>query len=650
MKVLGQLEGASLEQLSADPGANTQGRIYQNTTEGRTKLDDGVAKRALLRNDEKMILGNDAAPANNVRIHKATSGLIQDVLGDDVTAEGTSATTLAQRSARTENKTDATLPTPGNVGRQVFVTDTKLLAVDDGTVWKKLVPIFSSDDATSGTNAALPLLSSSVVRLTNAALVSIQTIVAGFSAQEVTLVNRTGVSVSIINDSGATPANRILTGTGVDYILANNAAITLKYDSTTSRWQSTVSSATLTPPASAAIATKTANYTITPSDSTILCDATAGSFSITLPNPADVYQQKFIIKRKDVVFANSVAIVGAVDGETDWKLWTLAETLEIHSDGTTYHKVNHITETDWISAGSAIDFYLMTITSGSATAGTTYTNNGNTYTVAKTIGVQEYTFTLSPAASATLGAVYSNNGKQYTVTATISGGTTLVTNGTGVPQASGVLNRVSGTGDLAINFSTSSTVLTVAGLADPAAGTLNKVSGAGDATLTLLSFAGGAQRLTATTTMPVFNPSPVTNFWKWRRSGRHIITWINFYQSAAGVANGVGDYLWPMVPGILIDTAVTPAFTGGAVQTAVGGTAANTPNYFPNMTNGQFSYQGVAYLNTYMVAAYSTTKYRVWGEYNSANALYSPGSTYIPATAVVAYNHQTTLPIKDWKA
>ena len=48
----------------------------------------------------------------------------------------------------------------------------------------------------------------------------------------------------------------------------------------------------------------------------------------------------------------------------------------------------------------------------------------------------EYVFTTS-AANATAGAEYTNNGQTFTVVATISGGTTLVTTGTGAPALSG---------------------------------------------------------------------------------------------------------------------------------------------------------------------------------------------------------------------
>lgn len=63
-----------------------------------------------------------------------------------------------------------------------------------------------------------------------------------------------------------------------------------------------------------------------------------------------------------------------------------------------------------------------------------------------------YTFTVS-SANATVGATYTNNGSVYTVSQTIVGATTLITSGTGTPEASGTLTKSGGTGDATITFS-----------------------------------------------------------------------------------------------------------------------------------------------------------------------------------------------------
>ncbi len=57
------------------------------------------------------------------------------------------------------------------------------------------------------------------------------------------------------------------------------------------------------------------------------------------------------------------------------------------------------------------------------------------------------------SANATAGATYTNNGQTFTVSSTITAGTTLTTTGTGAPLTSGTLTKTSGTGDATITFS-----------------------------------------------------------------------------------------------------------------------------------------------------------------------------------------------------
>lgn len=56
------------------------------------------------------------------------------------------------------------------------------------------------------------------------------------------------------------------------------------------------------------------------------------------------------------------------------------------------------------------------------------------------------------SANATAGATYSNNGQTFTVVNTISAGSQIVMTATGNPTANGVLTLVTGTGDSTINF------------------------------------------------------------------------------------------------------------------------------------------------------------------------------------------------------
>lgn len=76
-----------------------------------------------------------------------------------------------------------------------------------------------------------------------------------------------------------------------------------------------------------------------------------------------------------------------------------------------------------------------------------------------------FTFTVS-SASATVGAIYQSGGYQFTVSSTIASATSLSTTGEGTPPPTGILTKVSGTGDNQITYSVVSP--TLAGQAAPA--------------------------------------------------------------------------------------------------------------------------------------------------------------------------------------
>lgn len=65
---------------------------------------------------------------------------------------------------------------------------------------------------------------------------------------------------------------------------------------------------------------------------------------------------------------------------------------------------------------------------------------------------KNYTFVIT-SGSATVGATYTNNGVTYTVYATVASATQVVMSGSGAPTATGTLTKASGTGDATITFS-----------------------------------------------------------------------------------------------------------------------------------------------------------------------------------------------------
>lgn len=90
------------------------------------------------------------------------------------------------------------------------------------------------------------------------------------------------------------------------------------------------------------ISTKTANYTIVGTDHTILCDATSGSITITLPAVSTISGRMYVIKKIDAT-ANTVTIDGnsseTIDGATTLVLTTQWETKTIQSNGSAWFVV-----------------------------------------------------------------------------------------------------------------------------------------------------------------------------------------------------------------------------------------------------------------------------------------------------------------------
>ena len=84
------------------------------------------------------------------------------------------------------------------------------------------------------------------------------------------------------------------------------------------------------------VTSKTANYTATSGDAVILCDASGGAFTITLPAVADETGQTYYVKKTDSS-ANAVTIDGAsaetIDDGTTAVIRSQYESLRITNDG-----------------------------------------------------------------------------------------------------------------------------------------------------------------------------------------------------------------------------------------------------------------------------------------------------------------------------
>lgn len=150
MKVYGMLERAALEVIS-DPGSTIVGRIWWNSTDGQAKIADGTNTRALLRNDAKVVIGNSGTSSQNIRLNRAANSVLQLVTADDVTAEGSLSTSLAQLSFKLETYTTAGLPAAAVAGRLAWDSTVGFPKVDTGAAWKTLTTIDGSQVLTNKT-------------------------------------------------------------------------------------------------------------------------------------------------------------------------------------------------------------------------------------------------------------------------------------------------------------------------------------------------------------------------------------------------------------------------------------------------------------------------------------------------------------------
>lgn len=135
-----QLVRAQLENKASDySGGTARGMIWWNTADLKAKLDDGTNVRALLRNDQACVFGNNGTANNNIRFQRGAASVLQFVLGGDTTAEGSLSTSLAQTSSRVENYTTAALPAFGNAGRLLWDSTLSIMKVDNGSAIKDMV-------------------------------------------------------------------------------------------------------------------------------------------------------------------------------------------------------------------------------------------------------------------------------------------------------------------------------------------------------------------------------------------------------------------------------------------------------------------------------------------------------------------------------
>lgn len=182
------------------------------------------------------VVGPASSTDNAVARFDSTTGkLLQDsnvIINDSDEISGINKLDVDNLSL--DSNTLSSTNTDGDIN--ISPDGTGSLVVTKDASFEDLVSFSESNDTTTGSNATLSAVASKIVRLTDASLVSVDMIPANKNGQELTIINSTGNIITINNDTGATAANRILTGIKAPLQLKDEASISLTYSSTESRW------------------------------------------------------------------------------------------------------------------------------------------------------------------------------------------------------------------------------------------------------------------------------------------------------------------------------------------------------------------------------------------------------------------------------
>jgi lysophospholipase L1-like esterase len=129
-------------------------------------------------------------------------------------------------------------------------------------------------------------------------------------------------------------AYNLLYGDFISHYLVVNASSTPSSNGTTLQVNGGFSTITVS---------KTAAYTLTGADYTVLGDATSGAFSFTLPSATSTAGRIYIIKKTDAS-ANAITVATSssqtIDGATTYSLSTQYKRVQLQSDGTTWQIIN----------------------------------------------------------------------------------------------------------------------------------------------------------------------------------------------------------------------------------------------------------------------------------------------------------------------
>lgn len=226
------------------------------------------------------------------------------------------------------------------------------------------------DVATTATIAALAS-TKSFIKMTGSTVTAIQGITAGVDGQNIIIYNGSSAVVTISHQhASASAVNRIILPAATDIGLNANESMELIYDTGQSRWviKSRANVQTTTTPIDSVVS-KTANYTATTADDVIKCDASGGSFTITLYAAASNSGRRLKIIRTDLTLSTTLTIDGNASETINLALTVKAatqnESFTIECDGSNWFIVAHTYSSAWATDANISATGFGTVTNGS---------------------------------------------------------------------------------------------------------------------------------------------------------------------------------------------------------------------------------------------------------------------------------------------
>jgi hypothetical protein len=232
---------ASIETIYTNVGDDLAGRFKTASSVANSTVTTFEHNYGVQFADLKVLLYTGTHP-NLVRVSNptgsgwtiaATAGFLKEKI--DITTPGSGGPhTFAvfivhgRGSEKLDDLDDVDLSVAA-VDGQYFVYD------NASSSWKASHVKYMEETATITTNTVTPTIGRNIQRITGSAA-DLYMVASPSAGKFYVLINETGSNITVKNDTGATAANRIYTGTGVDFTLKSNAAISLIYDSGLSRW------------------------------------------------------------------------------------------------------------------------------------------------------------------------------------------------------------------------------------------------------------------------------------------------------------------------------------------------------------------------------------------------------------------------------